>query len=37
MYSLVTLEIVVPVKALGTLVALEWPVIRSLLLVLGMA
>jgi hypothetical protein len=37
MYSLVTLEIVVPIEALGALVALEWPVVRSLLLVLGMA
>jgi hypothetical protein len=37
MYSLVTLKIMVTIEALWALVTLERPVVRSLLLVLGMA
>jgi hypothetical protein len=31
--SLVSLQVVIPIEALGALVALEWPVVRSCLLV----
>jgi hypothetical protein len=37
MYPLVSLQVVVPIEALGTLVALEWSVIGGWLLVRRMA